>query len=437
MTTRVLLALTVIAAALGLSASAEAAQAQAADARWAPWLGCWDVVNQAPQPDPRNAGFETAMDAELASALGRGRVCVEPAGPGVTIRTVVEGTPVLDQTLVADGVSRPIDLEGCRGTEREWWSANERRLYSEAELVCAGQARSVSGLSFIASDGRWIDVQSVRVDDVDTVRVRHFEPDAVRAARRSTAAAGLTIADVVDASRSISAATLEAAILESRSTFPLSADTLVNLGDAGVPGSVTDLMVAVTFPDHFSIERTQPDDRLAHLDRYPVVGRLRWSNARWSYYDPFRDRYYNRYYYRPYYDSSYYYSPFGYSYLGRYPVTYILIPNTNSGGGSGLPTDGGPAVQPRPRVINGLGYTRVQPGQATGGNASSDTAPSAPSGARMTRRGATTSSSSGSSGSSGDTNAGSTDSSSSGTPAASEPPTDSGAGSTNRRAVPR
>jgi len=418
MTSRIPLGVTTIGALLVAVILAEPAQAQTADAHWGPWLGCWDLLVQTPRLDPRVGLDDTTADVSPAPRAGQ--VCVEPAGGGVTMRTLVDGAPALEQTIVADGVARQIAHDECRGTERAWWSSNGLRLISEARLSCAGALRTVSGLAFIGSDGRWVDVQSVRVDMDDTVRIRHFEPGRARASGRNLAAAALTIADVRELSGQVSASTLEAAILESRSRFPLSAETLVALGDAGVPGSVTDLMVAVTFPEEFRVERLQPDDRVAHLDRYPVVRASRWWGPQRSYYD--------RYYYSP-----YYYSPFGYAYLGQYPTTIIVV--TGDGGGRvGLPGDGsGPRLPARPRVINGLGYTRVQ----TGGSSTDENSAgsgSGQAGARVTPRGTTRSGSTNSSNSStASTTADSSSASDADEPDPPRPPVED----TGRRAVPR
>jgi hypothetical protein len=120
---------------------------------------------------------------------------------------------------------------------------------------------------------------------------------------------------------------------------------------------VTDLMIALSYPDRFVIERTARDDRgpattlldepffLGWAFGYPM-----WSDA-FGFYSPFYGRYYSQFY-----------SPF-YSYLPWYDPGYfgggsIII--TDPGGGSGAP------LQPSGtgRAVDGLGYTRVRPREA-------------------------------------------------------------------------
>jgi len=399
-----------VAVAAVLLQGTAAAQAEP-DARWGPWLGCWALVQQSARSDPR----EVAADEDAGPAASNdARVCVERAGDGVVVRTLVDGAPVLEQTMAADGTARALERDGCRGTERAWWSSTGIRLFSEARLTCSGSDRRVSGMAFIGSDGRWIDVQSVHVGSADTVRVRHFEPDAAKAAVANVAAAALTIEDVVEANEQVPPSVLEAAILESRSRFPISGRVLVDLSDAGVPGSVTDLMVAVTFPDRFRIARVQPDDRVASFDPYPYGIRSRsWGVP-----------------YDPYFYSPYYYSPFGYGYLGYYPSTVIVTGGGGGGGGVFVPADG--PTSSSGRVVNGQGYTRVE-------SRGSDTTASG-SGGSVSPRGFTSGGSSGSSSggsSSGGDSGGSSSSGSSGGGGGGGSSSGSSGGGGGRTAVPR
>jgi hypothetical protein len=260
-------------------------------------------------------------------------------------------------------------------------------------------------------------MKSVGVGTGDTVRVRHFEPDAARAARPNLAAGALTIDDVVEASRDVSPSTLEAAILESRSRFPLSGRTLVALSEQGVPASVTDLMVAVTFPEEFRVARMQPDDRVALFDSYPYYGGWNGFSPWGSFYDP--------YFYSP-----YFYSPFGYSYLGAYPRTIIV---TGVGGGVGGGAGGGGDEGGRSgRVVNGLGYTRVESRGAPAEGSGARPGMVSGSGGRVTPQGFTSGGSSGGSSSAGDS--GDSGGSSSGGGGSSSGGSSDGGG---RTAVPR
>ena len=90
---------------------------------------------------------------------------------------------------------------------------------------------------------------------------RQFACAAIDASRKShqigsrlTHAPPLTVDDVKDAAGKVSPRALEAALVETGSSFDLSGKDLIALQDAKVPGSVTDLMVALSYPDRFVVE---------------------------------------------------------------------------------------------------------------------------------------------------------------------------------------
>jgi len=348
--------------AMCLMVAAHAHTQTVIDSRWTPFLGCWDLVVQ--NAPPTKPGPNRRSDAERGPTVREphsARVCVAPGGAGVTMSTTVADRPVLVQTVVADASDRPIVDDTCRGTERAEWSRDGQRLFSRATLSCPGEPeRSVSGLTLL-SDGEWIDVQSVTVASRENVRVRRYrrsddQHDGQAAGPGSTVTARtpvqkadsrLSIDDVIEASGAISAGALEAALIESHARFGLSGRTLLTLDAAGVPDSVTDLMVALSYPSEFVVKRASPDDRLASVDPYGYVGP--WG---------LNDYFFGPLYAMPYgfyFDSGYYYSPFGYSYLRAYPVFFGGgVYDTNSGSGESVPRETG-------RVINGRGYTRVLP----------------------------------------------------------------------------
>ncbi len=158
----------------------------------------------------------------------------------------------------------------------------------------------------------------------------------------------------------MSARALEAALVETGSSFDLSGKDLLSLQDAKVPGSVTDLIVALSYPDRFIVERRARADMTPRrqIDDPFFVG-WAFGYPTWldyGFYSPL---------YGPY--SPYFYSPF-YSYLPWYtPVYYgggdfVVIGDGGGSGGGG----GGGGLQPsgRGRVVDGLGYTRVRPREA-------------------------------------------------------------------------
>ena len=108
----------------------------------------------------------------------------------------------------------------------------------------------MSGFSILGANGTWTDIQAVDVSGQQTVRVRSYRrlSDVPQIGSRLTHATPLTVDDVKDASGKVSARALEAALVETGSSFDLSGKDLIALQDAKVPGSVTDLMMALVLP---------------------------------------------------------------------------------------------------------------------------------------------------------------------------------------------
>jgi hypothetical protein len=376
-------ALTLALALLAAAAPARAQETTLGDARWAPWLGCWHLVQ-----DDRGSRAPAAANSEDV------RVCVLPesGNRGVGMTTYIGGQSVLQQTIVADGASYRVSEPECTGSQRSEWSLTGRRLLTRADITCIGQpARSVSAITLMAAGPTWVDIQAVGTDQDAQVRVRRYQradslPQgvvlpanlqgrAVAASARLSGPTVMTLEEVVDASGTIAAPAVEAALYETGSRFDLNGHTLKTLDAAGVPDGVVDVMVALSFPGHVAIER--PFGGPAQTRRATAASVRRSTRQPPYSYSPYYppssyypyyvfDPYYGYRQYSPYY---FYYSPFGYSNWwsdpyrphysnGRRPV--VVRP-----GGSARPNgddrDGG-------RVVQGRGYTR-------GGSAAASDAP--------------------------------------------------------------
>ena len=327
------------------------------DARWAPWLGCWRLVQ-----DDRQAAATTSPEDIL--------VCVLPAsaGRGVGMTTYVGGQSVVQQTIVADGVSHPVSEPECSGSQRSEWSLTGQRLFTRAEITCSGQpTRTVSGIMLMAEGPTWVDIQAVGTDQDAQVRVRRYQrtsspPEGVvlpadlqeRAVAATVRVAGptsMTLEDVIDASGKIAAPAVEAALLETGSRFALNSRALRELDAADVPDGVVNVMVASPFPDHFMVDR-------------PLRGRATQTSS--PYYPYYA---YNPYAHRSYYPYFFYYSPFGYSnwwgnldhpHYSSGPRPVVVVP-----GGLVRPGGGGPnwwgnrySSGPRPVVVVPGGLAR-------------------------------------------------------------------------------
>jgi hypothetical protein len=340
-----------------LLSSAIGASAQQTDPRWTAWLGCWQLIEE----QMRDASDDPSVPREFTAAPG-GIVCVTPAAEpnGVTLTTSVESQSTLEETIVADATRRSLREPGCEGWQQAEWSATGRRLLARAELTCAqGSRRTVSGLALIGRDRIWTDIQVVEEGGRESIRVRHYRraPDQKRAAGalsssdlvRAAAvtarqAAPLTIDEVKEALGKLPMSAIEAALIETNTGFPLNSKRLTELSDAGVPGRVIDLMVALSFPNRFVVEKRSAS---SGASSYPLGPGFQYGDL---------------------YDWPYYYAPFGYSLLGRYDTYYFGAPGY-------AVVDAAP-VGPQPsglgRVVDGLGYTRVRSrepvGRASGGD---------------------------------------------------------------------
>jgi hypothetical protein len=147
---------------------------------------------------------------------------------------------------------------------------------------------------------------------------------------------------------------VEAWLLERGQGFELDAKRLVALADAGVPGTVTDLMVALSNPKVFAINRSAREAELMRqMGQTAVTGRTvpvyAYSPFGWGPYGSYYSWYGNRY--------GYGYGPgYGYGYGNGwyYGNTPIIIVNRNDAGSG---SNGGATVTTRPRMVNGQGYT--------------------------------------------------------------------------------
>src|SRR4029077_15370149 len=121
---------------------------------------------------------------------------------------------------------------------------------------------------------------------------------------------------------------VEAMLVEAHATFTLDSRTLIRLQKAGVPGSVTDLMVALSFPDRFVIDRQAAGSVSSSFSAFSPF------SAAYASYDPYFP-------YLPYsplsWYSPYYYSLYGYSYspYAFSPFAYVYWSDPYSGIPSG------------------------------------------------------------------------------------------------------
>jgi hypothetical protein len=379
-------------------ASAQDAQP---DPRWQAWVGCWEP-----------AEASSPSSGKVARAL---LVCVVPAAASaaVDIVTVADTEVVSRERVEATGERRAVTRDGCTGWESAQWSPDGRRVVLRSEYACpGGLERRSSGLMAFSARGDWLDARSVTAGDNSLLRVlRYREAGAVATlppeiaaalevgglavgAARMAAAARLATADVVEASRQLDAAVVEAWLTERGQGFTLDGRSLVELADAGVPERVIDVMVALSYPRVFTVNAaTRQGEFRPEPETRGSVGGYGYATSGWgsAYYSPYGwDSYWpGRYgYLSPYGYNSFGYSPYGYGAYGYGSYGYpgyggfggyyggggVII--TVNGGGSGQAASHG-------RVVNGRGYsqgssssTDAQPrGRQSGNSSSTDAQP--------------------------------------------------------------
>src|SRR6266849_3185920 len=138
--------------------------------------------------------------------------------------------------------------------------ARTHTLLVVAALLGTGAAPAWS--QDTAIDPRWLAYPGWWVPDDVTAAMRLGISSTLQA--RAAASAPLAIDDVVEASRNVDGAVIEAWLVARGARFALDAKRLIALADAGVSPRVIDLMVALSYPKAFAIDAaTRQGERLA------------------------------------------------------------------------------------------------------------------------------------------------------------------------------
>lgn len=333
------------------------------DARLAAWLGCWRL-----EDDLTGTGA---------------RMCITPEKNGVRLQTIAGTNRGIDEIVIPDGIAHPISDQECEGTERAEWSKDGARVFRSTNVTCGKETpRIIKSVAFLAPGPTWISVQEISGASATTnVRVQRYrraanqqladgttaaQPPTGVDARASVAEAAWDVDDVIEASGKIPTEALQAALSELHHGFVLNKKALLALDDAGVHDQVIDLMVALSYPKRFVVERVAGAGAPAGLsvgegwfDPF-MTGMMMTPYA--NCYSPYG------YGYRSYYSmcgSAYGYAMYGYPYYGYgYPgyanggwVVVNPLPPV-----SGVPPSTTP--QPEGRLVNGRGYTQVHDREA-------------------------------------------------------------------------
>lgn len=343
------------------------ARAQSTDARWLPWVGCWQPLDSL---GARND--ESPM------------ICFRPVSGQAGVEMLsVQGAEITSHRIVlADGQGHHEERDGCSGTTMARFSSDGQRVFTTADLQCEGGVeRRTTGIMSLTQPNRWLDVKSLDVGDQSTPWVEHYgqaAPSRVRGAgledladnqgiairsAKMAAISPIDINDVVEASKVVDAAAVKAWVAERGDPFQLDAKKLVHMSDAGVPSGVIDVMVAVSYPQKFhlggppSVRMTQATPQRA-AQAYAPRSRFRGCDP--FFWDPYCFGYGYGYYGYNYgyglYGGGYPFGGYGgWGYGGYTPILIQVQPNDNS------PRHG--------RVVKGRGYVPANSSGSSGRSA--------------------------------------------------------------------
>lgn len=244
------------------------------DARWDAWVGCWQA-EAAPLPGEDAQARGTPLEPVVPGAP---TVCVVPTSDPSTVQIVtVSRDSVLGRdTIAATGQQVARTRQGCTGWDDATWSSDGQRVYVRSQDSCSHElARTSTGVLAMSPNGEWVDVHGVAVGGHTGVRAVRYRSVPIPAAlpsdlaaalitqtrdralalsaARSAAGAPLTDAAIADASHHLDPSVAEAWILASGQHVNVDANHLVALANAGVPGKVTDALVALSYPKEFAL----------------------------------------------------------------------------------------------------------------------------------------------------------------------------------------
>jgi hypothetical protein len=312
------------------------------DTRWQPWIGSWRLISG----DINTS--ESPMTEQYMLTI-----TPEENGKSIIMKGYRDKEVLSEEKIIVDNMQHPLMSDNCTGWYMYSWSKTGKRLLLKSESGCSGDLKQlISGMSIIDDTGDWLDIQLLQNGTERAVAIRRYrdvDQASVTIGRangvltRISAGENFSIDEIIELSAKVEPEVLEAALLELRKPFPIDSQQLLRLADSKVPSQIVDLMVALSFPEKFKVERTtvsSVERPMAEMG-YPVD------------IDDCRD---HGYPFFPWYWGASIYSSCDYWHwgwgigLGWY-YTYWGRPYFN---GEGHGVDVG-------RLIKGLGYTRVSP----------------------------------------------------------------------------
>lgn len=321
------------------------------DVRWLPFIGSWRLTSNTINT------VGTVLNEKYVLTIRP-----EDKGKVITIESARDDVVMFEERIEADGLRHPLNKDGCTGWYSYTWSETGKRLLFTGESTCGDDLmQEISGILIIDTAGNCVDIKLLKNGEEKAITIRRYQSADINLAppiptimskasvARVSAAANFTLDEVIELGGKIEPDVLEAALVEMRSSFPINSKQLVRLSNAGVPTQVMDLMVALSFPKKFTVERAA----------------LSWVKTT----DSFRAPYYH-WPLNPWYWTKSTIPPIQYWYWGWdlyqrhgwYPYNYghIVLPGEGPGGGPG---EGSGSVGGG-KLVEGRGYTRIYSGDS-------------------------------------------------------------------------
>jgi len=246
------------------------------DARWTPWIGSWRLISNA----VNSSGSDVKEEYMLIISSSDDR-------KSVTMKGYKGETFLSEEKITVDGEQHPLTDDKCTGWYSYSWSESGKRLLFNSESSCKGTPlRIISGMSIINDAGEWVDIQLLKSGEEKAITIRRYhnvDNDTANLIRkdaslsiipRSSAGTNFSIDEIIELSGKVEPEVLEAALIEMHKPFPINSKQLLHLADSKVPAEITDLMVALSFPDKFMVERmsVSPVQKLESQKSYVFIG---------------------------------------------------------------------------------------------------------------------------------------------------------------------
>jgi hypothetical protein len=239
-------------------ALAHAASAQSTGSPWATLAGCYTPVGA--------EGVTLGRDGSSVMTY-----CVIPVDRERGILARYAGEKLVEaDTVIVDAEQRKPGDDGCEVSTHTSFAADYTRLYVRATRSCKTGAESrSSGLLGLSPGGDLLDVREISRAGKSAAIVQRYTPADTRPdlapfferltrtdrEARALAAARLTGADIIEAAAMVDSTAVSAWLAERGQGFMLNAKALTSFAKASVPANVIDMIIALSNPKEFVVDR--------------------------------------------------------------------------------------------------------------------------------------------------------------------------------------